>query len=55
MADHVGVDFGRVEVVERARSEAGGDRGVRGMLVGPRRKSASLVNDAKDAVGAQGL
>ena len=41
-ADHVGVDFRRVEVVERARTDARGDGGVRGVLVGPCRVSASL-------------
>ena len=51
-ADHVGVDFRRVEVVERDRAEARGDRRVRRVLVGPCRVSASLVNDAEDAVGA---
>src|ERR1019366_389269 len=54
-ANHVGVDFRRVEVVERSRANAGGDRGVGGVLVGPCCVSASLVNNAEDAVGTDEL
>ncbi len=50
--DDIGVDFRRVEIVERNRADPRGYRGVRWMLVGPCGVSASLVNDAEDAVGA---
>ena len=51
-SDHVRVDFGRVEVVESDGAEAAGDRRVSGVLVGPCRVAARLVDDAEDAVGA---
>ena len=40
--DYVGVDFRSIEIVERGRADAGSDRRVRGVLVRPRRVSASL-------------
>ena len=54
-ADDVGVDFRSVEVVEGTGAKTRGNRGVRRVLVGPSRVSASLMDDAEDAVGADEL
>ena len=47
-----GVDFGRVEVVECCGAKTGSYRGVCRVLVGPGCVSASLMNGAEDAIGA---
>ena len=47
----VGVDLGRIEVVERVGAAAG-DRGVGRMLVGPCGVTAGRVDDAEDGIGA---
>src|ERR1700728_536556 len=54
-ADHGGVDFRRIEVIERTRSDAGGDGGVGRVLVGPGCISTGGMNDAEDGVGADEL
>src|SRR5579863_2405454 len=54
-SNHIGVDFGRVEVVQRAGSDAGCDGSIRGVLVGPGRESAGGVNHAENAVDSHEL
>src|SRR5579864_592613 len=50
--NHVGVDFRRVEIIERSRSDARGDRSIRGVFVRPCSDSASLMDNAENTVGA---
>src|SRR5215469_11435455 len=54
-SDDIGVDFRPIEVIERLGPDAGGNGGIGGVLVGPGCHSATLVNHAKDTVGADEL